>query len=323
VSGGELLPPPDPGDLADPRQLLRRFGLRPRKGLGQHFLIDRRYLATILAAAEVHPDDVVLEIGPGLGVLTQALAARAGRVIAVELDPAMRLVLAETVGEHRHVQVVAADILAVDPGHLAGVPADEDGTKRGYKVVANLPYYITSAVLRHVLEASARPERMVVMVQQEVAARILAQPGDMSVLAISVQLYAIPSHVATVPARAFYPAPKVDSAIVRLDVRDNPAVPLPPGGTTAFFRVVKAGFGQKRKQLKNSLAAGLALPMSDVLAALASAGIDPRRRAETLSLAEWSVLARTMGQDGIGLAAGDHAPGHGRSATPTSVLPDF
>jgi 16S rRNA (adenine1518-N6/adenine1519-N6)-dimethyltransferase len=160
--------------------------------------------------------------------------------------------------------------------------------------VANLPYYITSAVLRHVLEAAARPEIAVVTVQREVADRILASPGEMSILAVAIQFYAVPRRVTTIPARAFHPAPKVDSAVLRLDVRDGPPVDLVGHDSRDYFRVVRAGFGQKRKQLKNSLSAGLALPSDAVVWALETAGIDPRRRAETLSLDEWAALLRAL-----------------------------
>jgi 16S rRNA (adenine1518-N6/adenine1519-N6)-dimethyltransferase len=276
----------------NPRDILRRYGFRPRKGLGQHFLVDRAHLARIVEAADLGARDTVLEVGPGLGVLTAALARRAGRVVAVEVDPAMRLVLAETVGGFENVEVVDADVLEADPAALVGAPPEARGRLAGYKVVANLPYYITSAVLRHILEARVRPELAVVMVQKEVADRILAQPGDMSILAVAVQLYARPSRVSVVPAGAFYPAPKVDSAVLRLDVHDELAVAV--DDVEAFFAVVRAGFGQKRKQLKNSLASGLGLTAGEAVAALETADIEPKRRAETLSLPEWARLAAAV-----------------------------
>lgn len=278
----------------DPRSLLRRYGLRPRKGLGQHFLADPGALGRIVDAAELAPSDVVLEVGPGLGVLTDALARGAGRVVAVEVDPMMRAVLADVLAGRHNVEVVAADVLDVEPADLLGLGPGAAGRQDGYKVVANLPYHITSAVLRHLLEARVRPEIAVVMVQREVADRILAEPGRMSILAVAVQLYARPSRVATVLAGAFYPRPKVDSAVVRLDVYPEPRVAV--ADAAPFFRVVRAGFGQKRKQLKNSLAAGLRLGASDAAAALAAAGIEATRRAETLAIEEWAVLARVVGE---------------------------
>jgi 16S rRNA (adenine1518-N6/adenine1519-N6)-dimethyltransferase len=234
----------------------------------------------------------VLEVGPGLGVLTDALSRAAGRVFAVEVDPAMLAVLEDLFGGRANVSIVAADILRADPAAILGLPADARGRRVGYKVVANLPYNITSAVLRHLLEARVVPERAVVMVQKEVADRILATPGDMSILAVAVQFYAQPSRVSIVPAGAFYPAPKVDSAVLRLDVYAAPPVDVDDVG--AFFRVVRAGFSQKRKQIKNSLAAGLQLPADAVVAALTAAGIEPSRRAETLGLAEWAALLRAI-----------------------------
>ena len=232
-----------------------------------------------------------MEIGPGLGTLTEVLADRAHLVAAVEVDPGMRRVLAETLADRANVVVVDADILRVDPHRLvsdaAGVAAADT-----FKVVANLPYNITSAALRHVLEAQTKPSLAVVMVQREVAERITAMPGALSILGVSVQFYARPTYIATVPAAAFYPRPKVDSAIVRLDVPTEPPVSVPDAGP--FFRVVRAGFGQKRKQLRNSLASGLAVAPATAAAVLTTAGIDPARRAETLSLGEWASLTTAV-----------------------------
>ncbi|MFN2115986.1 MAG: 16S rRNA (adenine(1518)-N(6)/adenine(1519)-N(6))-dimethyltransferase RsmA [Anaerolineae bacterium] len=280
---------PSQFELGRPSELLKRFGVRPRKGLGQHFLVSRSHLARIVGAAELGPSNVVLEVGPGLGVLTDALARRAGRVVAVEIDPGMRRILGETLRQHKNVEVVAADVLKVDPAALIGAPPAPERIEPGYKVVANLPYNITSAAIRHLLEAPVKPERSVLMLQREVADRILATPGDMSILAVAVQFYATPSLVTTVPAGAFHPRPKVDSAVLSLDTHS--ALPVDVRDTKLFFRLVRAGFGQKRKQLRNSLAAGLGLDTAAAAALLESAGIDPRRRAQTLSLEEWSRLA--------------------------------
>lgn len=247
----------------------------------------------IVAAAEIAPSDVVLEVGPGLGILTAALARLAGRVVAVEIDPRMRAVLADVVAAQDNVQIVAADVLAVDPAELAGVAGgdagDEVGRRRGYLLVANLPYYITSAVLRHVLEAPVKPERAVVTIQREVADRILAEPGDWSVLTAAVRFFAAPSLVTGIPAEAFHPPPKVESAVLRLDVRPGPPVKVP--SEAAFFRVVKAGFRLRRKQLKNSLAAGLGCDRAAARRLLVSVGVDPERRPQTLDLEEWAAVA--------------------------------
>lgn len=273
--------------------------VKAKKSLGQNFLHDRHYLERIVAAAELAPDDLVLEIGPGQGSLTRELVSRAAGVVAVELDDRLitplRAMFATQLGR---VHIVHGDILELDPpaliDALAAAVQPQSGGAPGappYKVVANLPYYITSAVLRQLLEARRPPRRAVVLVQLEVAQRICAQPGDMSLLAASVQYYAHPQLVDRVPAGAFRPVPKVDSAILRLDVYPQPQVDV---AAEPFFTVVRAGFGQKRKQLLNSLAAGLALPKPAVAAALQCAGIDPMRRAETLALAEWAALCRCL-----------------------------
>ncbi len=266
--------------------LLRAHGLHPRKRLGQNFLTDPVALDRIVAAAELSPADAVIEVGAGLGTLTRPLAAQAGRVVAVELDDRLVQILREQLAGLPNVQIVHGDILQL---------ADFGFPHRGYKVVANLPYYITSAVLRHFLEREPRPRLMVVTVQREVAERIVARPGGMSLLAVSVQFYGQPRIVARIPAGAFYPPPSVGSAVVRVDVGEQPAVALGQEmDEAAFFRVVRAGFSQKRKTLRNSLSAGLGLPPAAVEGALGQAGMDPRRRAETLSLPEWADVARSL-----------------------------
>lgn len=279
-----------------PSELLARHGIRPDRRLGQNFLVDRAHLGRIVEAAALTPQDVVLEIGPGMGVLTAELVARAGHVVAVEIDPAMRAILAETLAGEARLEVVAADILTAAPGDLVrgplGLMEDFAGVAPRYKVVANLPYYITSAILRHVLEAPVKPARVVVLVQREVADRICAAPGAMSLLSVSVQYYGAPRRVAIVPAGAFHPRPKVDSAVVAIDV--HPAPPYDVPSERAFFAVARAGFGQRRKQLRNSLAAGLGVAPAQAAAWLERAGIAPDRRAETLALDEWAALARAV-----------------------------
>ena len=284
-----------------------------RKSLGQNFLTDRRYLAPILEAAELTPTDNVLEIGPGRGVLTEALASRVGRLVAVELDDRLIEPLRQRFAGQPHVHIVHGDILEHAPDRLVAAACltrtegSESDAAEGfqpkeapspsyplsipfsYKVVANLPYYITSAALRHLLEAKQPPSLAVLMVQWEVAQRICAGPGEMSLLAVSVQYYAEPRIVQRVPARAFSPKPKVDSAVLQLRVRSRPAVDVAPD---RFFRVVRAGFSQKRKQLVNTLAAGLHLDKREAQRWLEEAGVEPTRRAETLSLKEWEALCQ-------------------------------
>lgn len=277
-------------------QMLRDHGVQSDKRLGQHILVDPRAIERIVEAADLCETDTVLEVGPGPGTLTVPLAERAGQVIAVELDARMLAPLAELLSEHDNVRVVHGDILQQDLAALMGeVP---------YKVVANLPYYVTSAVLRHIFESRVRPELLVVTVQREVAERIIGRPGRgkrrrkqkdglrMSLLAVSVQFYGVPRIVARVPAGAFRPVPAVDSAVLHVDLYE----PLPWGDVDVrrFFDVARAGFAQSRKQLRNALIHNLALPAERVSAGLEAAGIDGRRRAETLSIQEWVALANVL-----------------------------
>jgi 16S rRNA (adenine1518-N6/adenine1519-N6)-dimethyltransferase len=277
-------PMPHPLDM---RQLLREFGLRPKKNLGQNWLVDESALSRIAAAAELSPHDTVLEIGPGLGALTRHLAEGAGRVVAVELDAALIPPLHRSLADYANVTIVQGDILQFSPPALVGGPDSSS-----YKVVANLPYYITSAVIRHLLEAAIPPSLIVLTVQLEVAQRMTAGPGKMSLLAASVQFYGRPSIVTHIKAGSFYPAPQVDSAVVRIEPYSRPAVDVPD--RDKFFAVVKAGFSQKRKQLHNALAARLARPQTEVAAALERADVDGRRRAETLTLEEWASVTRAI-----------------------------
>ena len=260
--------------------LLRTYHLQPKKGLGQNFLIDPAALQQVVEAAEIGPQDTVLEVGPGLGSLTRGLAQKARRVVAVELDADLFPVLQHVLKDFPNVTLVQGDILELNPAELVGEP--------GYKAVANIPYYITSALIRRLLEASIKPARLVLTVQKEVARRLCAEPDDMNLLALSVQVYGAPRIVAEIPAEAFYPCPEVDSSIVRVDLFPTPVIH--PAQLDTFFRLARGAFGQKRKMLRNSLSAALNRPSADVSTVLESAGIDPMRRAETLYLAEWRAL---------------------------------
>lgn len=278
--------------LAQTRALLRHFDLRARKSLGQHFLIDGEVLKLITSAAELNPTDVIMEIGSGLGVLTNELARQAGWVIAIELDGKLAAILKQTLTPFDNFTVINEDILGINPAALlqeqrAQFPSVIN-SPFSYKVVANLPYYITSPVLRHFLEASVKPQIMVVMVQKEVAEAIVAKPGGMSLLSISVQFYGKPGIVSHVPAWCFYPVPEVDSAILRVDLYPKPAVAVTD--EKSFFGLVRAGFSASRKQIVNSLAQGLKLSKAEVLSLLEKAHIAPQRRAETLTLDEWGQL---------------------------------
>jgi 16S rRNA (adenine1518-N6/adenine1519-N6)-dimethyltransferase len=281
----------------DPRALLRRYELYPNRALGQNFLVDRGAPARIAEGAEIEPADTVLEVGAGLGTLTEELCQRARQVKAVETDPKMVTVLRDQLGGFANVEIVQADILELDPATLIEPPAGSGmrlwgGQRSDYKVVANLPYYITAAVLRHLLEAAVRPARMVLTVQREVAERMAADPGDMSLLGVSVQFYARPRILFRLKPGAFFPPPAVESAVIRLDLYETPPVPVPD--VARFFEVVKAGFAQRRKQLHNTLASSLQLSSAEVSAALREGGIESSRRAETLTLAEWAVVVKAL-----------------------------
>lgn len=267
------------------KRLLRQSGLKAKKGLGQHFLIDEKALETIVIAAELSPEDIVIEVGPGLGVLTIELARRAGKVIAVELDTKLASLLKRRLASLPNVNIVNADILKVSPTQLLG-------EENNYKVVANLPYYVTSPILRYFVEASPKPSLMVVMIQKEVGIAIAASPGKMSLLAISLQVYSKPKIISYVSSQSFYPPPKVDSAIVRFDLFPEPAVKI--ADIDGFFKVVRCGFSSPRKQLRNSLAHGLEVKPAEVGLLLEKARIEPQRRAETLSLEEWARLYEVL-----------------------------
>ncbi|MEX1253570.1 MAG: 16S rRNA (adenine(1518)-N(6)/adenine(1519)-N(6))-dimethyltransferase RsmA [Dehalococcoidia bacterium] len=264
---------------------LREAGLSARKALGQHFVTSSRVLRRIAEACELAPDATVIEVGAGLGGLTAALSAHAGRVIAVELDETLVEYLRRRFA-NTNVAVIQGDALALDPAEALS----QAGAEPPYVVAGNLPYYVAQPLLRHFLEATPAPERLVVMVQAEVAESIVAQPGDMSLLSVSVQLYGDPRLLFRVPPSAFYPPPKVRSAVVRIDVA--PRLRAPVDDIDAFFRVVRAGFGTKRKQLRNALAHGLAVGPSIATDLLATADIDATLRAQALSLEQWASLTR-------------------------------
>lgn len=286
--------------IENPRDLLQRYDLWPRKSLGQNFLVDPKAPARIAECADLTRQDTVLEVGAGTGVLTAALAARAGRVIAVETDPQLVELLPTTLSDLGNVEIVAGDILALNPRALLGLEPVISASSMplwgpllpGYQVVANLPYYITNAVVRHLLEAEVRPERMVITVQREVAQRMAADPGDMSLLAVAVQFYGRPRICMRLGNGAFYPVPKVASAVVRIDLHATP--PVDVDDVELFFRVVRGGFAQRRKQLRNTLASTLHLEPQDVEDALAAHDFDHRRRAETLAIKEWGQVYRAL-----------------------------
>lgn len=262
--------------------LLKKYDIKPKKSLGQNFLIEPAGLNKVINAAEITADDEVLEIGAGLGSLTYLLAQTARQVVAVEIDKAMLPPLRQALAEFDNVRVIAGDILELKP--------DELMQGQDYVVVANIPYYISSAIIRHLMAANRRPKRVVLTLQKEVAERILARDGKMSLLSLSVHLFGQVSLAGLIPAGSFLPAPEVDSAVLKIELYPQPLVPLEQ--QDAFFKLAHAGFGQKRKTLRNSLSAGLALAGSQVETLLLEAGIDPKRRAETLSISEWKRLTQ-------------------------------
>ncbi len=274
----ERLAPPTPGQL---RRLLAAEGLRPKRSLSQNFLTDAGALDAIVEAAELAPGDRVVEVGPGLGVLTRRLLAAGASVLAVELDPKLAHYLRRELAHVAGFELVEADALSLHPREI--FPG------KGFKLVANIPYHITSPLLHAFLEGERPPDLAVLLVQLEVAGRIAAPPGQMSYLSVFVQNVASAQVVARVAAASFEPAPDVDSAILRLRRRDTPAVPV-GDGRDAFYRLVQAGFRQRRKQIHNGLTRELPLSAAEVSAALEGCGVTPDRRPQTLSVDEWVCL---------------------------------
>ena len=266
-----------------PKKVLDKYHLKPNKGLGQNFLSDDVVLSGIADAAGFPDGSVVLEVGPGLGSLTRHLAERAGQVVAVELDRDLIPVLEKELAPWPNIRVIHSDILEF---------AVDDYISSEYYVAANIPYYITSAVIRHLLEGKSRPKCLALTVQKEVAERICAAPGKLSLLALSVQVYGTADIPMIIPASAFYPVPDVDSAVVRISLYDEPLIP--ESEMDRFFTLAKAGFGQKRKTLRNSLSANLHLTSTETEKLLLDTGIDPMRRAETLTIEEWKRLMGKM-----------------------------
>jgi 16S rRNA (adenine1518-N6/adenine1519-N6)-dimethyltransferase len=267
----------------NPKMLMDRYRIDPRKSLGQNFLHDPNTLRKIVDTANVQAGDVILEIGPGTGALTRMLAEThpEAEVVAVEVDRRLQPVLERELAELENVRVIYGDILDTNINTVLN--------GRPYMVVANVPYYISSAILKHILQHTMpRPTRIVMTTQYELAERICAVPGDMTVLAVSVQFYGQPHLVTRLSNGVFWPRPDVDSAVLRIDIYPEPLVSVP--SEKLFFQVVKAGFSQKRKQLKNAVSGGLQVKSKIARALLEEAAIDPTRRAETLALDEWGRL---------------------------------
>jgi 16S rRNA (adenine1518-N6/adenine1519-N6)-dimethyltransferase len=268
-----------------PKETLKRFGLSPKKSLAQNFLYDDKILAQITTSAEIKPDDVILEIGPGIGALTRHLSIVSAKVIAVEIDGRLLPILEDQLDPYENVEIVQADILKLP---LQGYVAD------GFKVVANIPYYITGALLRHILSGDCRPSMVVITIQRQVAERLTAKPGQMSLLSTTAQYYGVIELLFGIKAGSFWPRPDVDSAVVR--IRTHPKPLLNKDEEESFFRLVKMGYSQKRKQLQKNLRA-LGYPRSKLYQILSDANIDGRRRAQSLSVEEWLELTRALTRD--------------------------
>lgn len=279
------------------KQIKDKHNFRLSKSLGQNFLTDGNIVDKIIESANAGPTDLVIEVGPGIGVLTAAAAQQAGRVVAVEIDRGLIPILKETLKDCENVEVVNRDILKTDLNQLISDYEEINGEKRtGVKIIGNLPYYITTPIIMKILEDGVKADSLTIMLQKEVADRILAGPGSKTygALSVAVQYYCTVSPVAKVPKEVFVPQPKVDSAVIRLDLRKEKPVELV--SEAAFFATVKGGFGQRRKTLLNSLTGVMGRTKEEIGAALAQAGIDPKRRAETLSIQEFASLANLIAE---------------------------
>lgn len=261
--------------LLNYKTLLKKYGVKPSKKLGQNFLINNSVLEQIIDAANLSPKDIVLEIGPGLGILTIELAKQAKKVITVEKDKRMCKILKEILGDYRNVEIVNQDALSYEL------------EVTNYKIIANLPYYVTSPVIRKFLEAKHKPELMVLMVQKEVSQRIVARPPRMNLLAVAVQFYAEAKIVSYVSKKSFWPQPKIDSAIIK--IIPQKVTNLPTNNHKKFFEIIRAGFSSKRKMLKNNLSS-TSLEASKIEKALKEIGLNPKARAENLSISDWLKL---------------------------------
>lgn len=266
------------------RDRMAALGIEPSKALGQNFLHDRGIVRRIAEAAGIEPGETVLEVGPGLGILTEELAARAERVVAIELDRRLAAHLPEVMPSN--VEIVEGDALQIDPVALVG---------QRYSVVANLPYSVGTAIVRRLQEADPPPRVLTIMVQREVAERMAAAPPQMSLLAVAVQFYGSPRILFRIGGGAFIPPPRVESAVIRIETRDPL---LPRAEHAAFFRVVQAGFAQRRKQLANTLSSGLGVERGIVEAALERAGVRSTERAERLQVADWLAVYRALADAG-------------------------
>ena len=276
------------------KKLFKKYSARAKKGLGQHFLIDQKILQKIIRVANLKSEDIILEIGPGIGTLTLELAKKVKKVIAIEKDPKMIEILKELLKNLKNVKIIEGDILKIFNFQFSifkQIPSSKLQAPKNYKLVANIPYYLTSPLIRKFLEAKNPPKLMVLMVQKEVAERICAKPPDMNLLAVSVQFYSRPEIISFVSKKSFWPSPKVDSAILRIAPLINTDKKLI--NADLFFRIVRAGFSQPRKQILNNLVTGLKLDKGEVKSWLLKNKIKPTQRAETLTIKDRLKLTKT------------------------------
>lgn len=279
------------------RYLKDKYGFRTAKGLGQNFLTDPGVLRAMVEGSGIEEDDLVIEIGPGFGVLTREAADVAGRLVAVETDRRLEPILAETLGDLDNVEILWEDILKVDLNELIRRQRTEHDITGRVKIIGNLPYYITTPIIMKLLEEGVDADSITVMMQKEVADRLQAGPGgkDYGAITVAVRYYCEVEPVVDVPKEAFSPRPKVDSAVLNLRLRDEKATHVVDD--KLFFHCVRAGFGQRRKTLLNALSAGLGISKDDIRAILQAAGIEENRRAETLSIEEFAGIANRLAED--------------------------
>lgn len=276
-------------------EINKKYGIKPIKSLGQNFIIDKNIIDKIIEKSLIGKEDLVIEIGPGLGVLTAAAAEKAAKVIAIEIDENLIPILYDTLKEYSNIEIINNDILKTDLRKILEQNKEINGQRiQGVKILGNLPYYITTPIIMKIMEDKVAVDSITVMMQKEVADRIVAEPGSKAygALSVAVQYYCTVTHVANVSKEVFFPRPKVDSTVIRLDLRKEKHIQL--NDEDAFFAVVKAGFGQRRKTLLNSLTGIYGLTKDEIGTIIKNAGIDPVRRAETLQLQEFAALANMI-----------------------------
>lgn len=280
-------------NLLSIKKLISQYHIRPQKRRGQNFLINPAVTDQMISSAQIKPQDVILEIGPGFGILTKRLAQSAKQVLTVEIDHQIVQALRIILSDYHHVKIIEGDILKIQSALINDLPPN-------YKIVANLPFQITSFFLRQFLECINKPKEMTLLVQKELGERICAQPGHMSLIAVAVQFYGQPRVIRTIGKENFWPSPEVDTAILRIEnIGASFSTSLSSDQTKKFWRIVRIGFSARRKQLQNNLRAGLKTESVAIEAILDKIGLDKRIRAQDVSLASWLNLARELNCDSV------------------------